>query len=124
MFNSSQPPTCQAGPARVGGLGFFPSLPQNKLFAGVHAEKMLIWKEIDSFLLGSGAGTISWAAGYPGSIFVITERILAENPLALPVVFAETHAVCSAAEGPQGCCPLIPGLLGLGFIVWGLMADE
>ena len=66
MFNLSQPPTSLSKPDQPGLEVWFFSPPPNfpyELFAGVHAEQMLIWKEIYNFLQRSGAGTISWAVG-------------------------------------------------------------
>ena len=51
----SQPPTSLSKPDQPGLEVWFFSPPPNfpyELFAGVHAEQMLIWKEIYNFLLG------------------------------------------------------------------------
>ena len=40
------------------------------------------------------------------------------------VVSAEICAVSSPGEEPEGCCSLIPCLLGLGFVVRGLPDEE
>lgn len=55
----------------------YPQLLQRSLFffffAGVHVEKMLIWKEIYSFLQRAGVATIFWAAGLSRVNFTIPE---------------------------------------------------
>ena len=40
------------------------------------------------------------------------------------MVSAEICAVSSPGEGPEGCCSLVPCLLSLGFVVWGLLDEE
>lgn len=60
---------------------------------------------------------ISWAAGLPWPNLHDYWRSF-ENPLALPVVFAEVRYVCSPA------IPLSSGLVGLTCVVQLLVAEE